>query len=149
MISDPSQPRGSTKTLTPADRFFSSAVPRMLRFLLILGAAFTLFTAWHFGLVVGLGFAAGSLIAYWSFRSLHKAVQSLASRIVDANQPERGYSLVGRFCLRYLLAGVVAYVIFTSSSQAFRGFLFGLCTPVAAMLMEAGCEAYAALRRGY
>src|SRR5258708_21658067 len=105
MISDPSQPRGSTKTLTPADRFFSSAVPRMLRFLLILGAAFTLFTAWHFGLIVGLGFEAGSLIAYWSFRSLHKAVQSLASPIVDANQPERGYSLVRRFCLRYLFAG--------------------------------------------
>ena len=121
----------------------------MLRFLLILGAAFALFTVWRFGLIVGLGFAAGSLMAYSSFRSLNKAVHSLASRIVDANEPERGYSLVGRFCLRYLLAGVVAYVIFTGSSQAFRGFLFGLCTPVAAMLMEAGCEAYAALRRGF
>ena len=53
------------------------------------------------------------------------------------------------FFLRYVFAGIVAYVIFTSSSQAFRGFLFGLCTPVAAMLMEAGFEAYAAVRRGY
>jgi len=121
----------------------------MLRFLLILGTAFTLFTAWRFGLIVGLGFAAGALIAYLSFRSLNKAVQSLASRIVDAKQPDRGFSLVSGFFLRYLLAGVVSYVIFTSSSQAFRGFLFGLCTPVAAMLMEAGFEAYAAVRRGY
>ena len=54
-----------------------------------------------------------------------------------------------RFGWLYLLAGIVAYVIFTSSSRAFRGFLFGLCTPVAALLMEAGFEAYNALRRGY
>ena len=121
----------------------------MLRFIIILGAAFTLYTAWRFGPITGLGFSAGALIAYLSFRSLNKAVQSLACRIVDAKQPAHGFSLVNGFFLRYLLAGIVAYVIFTSSSQAFRGFLFGLCTPVAAMLMEAGLEAYAALRRGY
>jgi hypothetical protein len=134
---------------TPGDRFFSAAIPRMLRFILILGAIFALGTAWRFGFIAALGFAAGAIIAYLSFRSLNKAVQSLASRIVDAKQPESGFSLVNGFFLRYLLAGVVAYVIFTSSSQAFRGFLFGLCTPVAAMLMEAGFEAYTALRRGY
>jgi ATP synthase I subunit len=138
-----------TEPSTPADRFFSAAIPRMLRFLLILGAVFTLFTAWHFGLIIALGFAAGAVIAYLSFRSLNQAVQSLASRIVDSKQPDRGLSLVNGFFLRYLLAGAVAYVIFTSSSQAFRGFLFGLCTPAAAMLVEAGFEAYAALRRGY
>jgi hypothetical protein len=121
----------------------------MLRFVLILGGALTLFTGWRFGLISGLGFAAGAFIAYLSFRSLNKAVHSLANRIVEAKQPASGFSLVNGFFLRYLLAGVVAYVIFTSSSQAFRGFLFGLCTPVAAMLMEAGFEAYAALRRGY
>ena len=121
----------------------------MLRLVLILGVVFTLGTAWRFGAITGLGFAAGACISYFSFRSLNKAVQSLASRIVDAKQPAHGFSLVNGFFLRYLLAGIVAYVIFTSSSQAFRGFLFGLCTPVGALLMEAGYEAYAALRRGY
>jgi ATP synthase I chain len=121
----------------------------MLRFLIILGGIFALFTWWRFGLISGLGFAAGAVIAYLSFRSLNKAVQSLASRIIDAKQPDRGFSLFNGFFLRYLLAGIVAYVIFTSSSQAFRGFLFGLCTPVAAMLMEACFEVYAALRRGF
>jgi hypothetical protein len=121
----------------------------MLRFILILGAVLALCTAWRFGLISALGFAAGAIIAYLSFRSLNKAVQSLASRIVDSKQPNRGFSLVNGFFLRYVFAGIVAYVIFTSSSQAFRGFLFGLCTPVAAMLMEAGFEAYAAVRRGY
>jgi len=134
---------------TAADRFFSAAIPRMLRFVLILGAVFAAVVAWRFGRITAIGFAAGALIAYVSFRSLNKAVQALAARIVEAHRPERGFSLVNGFFLRYLLAGIVAYVIFTSSSQAFRGFLFGLCTPVAAMLMEAGFEAYAALRRGF
>jgi hypothetical protein len=146
MISTQSQP---PPTETSADRFFSAAIPRMLRFIQVLGAIFFLFAAWRFGLPNALGFAAGTIIAYLSFRSLNKAVQSLAARIVDAKQPASGFSLVHGFFLRYLLAGIVAYVIFTSSPQAFRGFLFGLCTPVAAMLMEAGFEAYAALRRGY
>jgi hypothetical protein len=146
-FSPPTPP--SSENSVPADRFFSGAIPRMQRFLLILGAAFSLGTAWRFGLITGLGFAGGASIAYLSFRSLNKAVQSLASRIVDAKQSDRGFSLVSGFFLRYLLAGIVAYVIFTSSFQAFRGFLFGLCTPVAAMLMEAAFEAYGALRRGY
>jgi len=132
-----------------ADRFFSAAIPRMLRFLLILGAVFTAFVAWRFGWITGIGFAAGAFVAYLSFRSLNKAVQALTARIVESGQPEGGFSLVNGFFLRYLLAGIVSYVIFTSSSQAFRGFLFGLCTPVAAMLIEAGLEAYTALRRGY
>jgi hypothetical protein len=136
-------------TETAADRFFSAAIPRMLRFVVILGAGLTLLASWRFGVISGLGFAAGAVIAYLSFRSLNKAVQSLSSRVVASGRRESGFSLVNGFFLRYLLAGIVAYVIFTSSSQAFRGFLFGLCTPVAAMLVEAGYEAYAALRRGY
>jgi ATP synthase I chain len=121
----------------------------MLRSILLLGAGFALFACWRFGLTCGIGLAAGVVIAYASFRSLDRAVQSLASRIVESGQRAGGFSLVNGFFLRYLLAGIVAYVIFTSSSQAFRGFLFGLCMPVAAMLVEAGVEVYAALRRGY
>jgi hypothetical protein len=131
------------------DRFFSAAIPRMMRLLPILGGVFTVLAAWRFGWRIAVGFAAGAFIAYLSFRSLNHAVQALASRIVEAHRPERGFSLVSGFFLRYLLAGAVAYVIFTSSSQAFRGFLFGLCTPVGAMLLEAVFEAYMALRRGY
>jgi hypothetical protein len=121
----------------------------MLRVVIILGVGATLAVAWRFGLISSLGFAAGAAIAYLSFRSLNKAVESLAGRIAESGQPSGGFSLVNGFFLRYLLAGVVAYVIFTSSPEAFRGFLFGLCTPVAAMLVEAAYEVYAALRRGY
>jgi ATP synthase I chain len=147
MPSSPPPPAAPAETA--ADRFFSAAIPRMLRFIFILGTLFTLCASWRFGWIAALGFAAGAVVAYLSFRSLNKAVQSLASRIVDSGQPASGFSLVNGFFLRYLLAGIVAYVIFTSSSQAFRGFLFGLCTPVAAMLMEAVFEVYTALRRGF
>lgn len=134
---------------TPSERFFAQAIPRMLRVLIILDVLFAAAVALRFGWVSAVGFAAGAVMAYFSFRSLNKAVQALAARIVETNKPEHGFSLVTGFFTRYLLAGIAAYVIFTSSFQAFRGFLFGLCTPVAAMLVEAGYEAYAALRRGY
>lgn len=146
-------PDSSSQDSPPVDsaseRFFASAIPRMMRSVLILGAIFTVATVWRFGRATAAGYAAGAVIAYISFRSLNSAVRGLASRIVDAHRRERGFALVHGFFLRYLLAGAVAYVIFTSSSQAFRGFLFGLCTPVAAMLVEAVFEAYTALRRGY
>jgi hypothetical protein len=140
----PAEPKGPA-----AEKFFSAAIPRMLRFLLICGGLLAVFVEWRFGVRPGLGFAAGVVVAYLSFRSLNKAVQSLAGRIAASGRPESGFSLVNGFFLRYLFAGMAAYGIFTSSPKAFRGFLFGLCTPVAALLVEAGYEAYAALRRGY
>jgi len=132
-----------------AEHFFASAITRMMRFVLVLGAIFTAIAALRYGWILAVGYAAGALMSYFSFRSLNQAVQSLASRIVDSHRAESGLSLVHGFFLRYLLAGAAAYVIFTSSPQAFKGFMFGLCTPVAAMLTEAGVEAYSALRRGY
>jgi|SRR5579863_1809781 len=132
-----------------AERFFAFAISRMLRFVLIFGAGLTVVAGWRWGKVVGLGFALGAAVSYLNFRSLNRSVQALAARVVESQRPEGGASIVAGFILRYLLAGILAYVIFTSSSTAFRGFLFGLCTPVAGMLTEAAVEAYCALRRGY
>jgi hypothetical protein len=143
------EPNSSEARNPVADHFFSAAIPRMLRFIVVLALLFAVVVAWRYGATTALGFVAGAAIAYISFRSLNRAVQSLVSRVVASGRPQSAFSLVNGFFLRYLLAGIVAYGIFTSSSKAFRGFLFGLCTPVAAMLMEAGYEAYAALRRGY
>ena len=145
----PDDPTPLPETPPQAVRFFDGAIPRMQRFVLIAGGIFSAIAGWRFGWQSALGFAAGAVVSYFSFRWLHNAVQSLAGRIVDSHRPERGFSLVAGFFTRYLLVGAVAYVIFTSSSQAFRGFLFGLCTPVAALLTEAGFEAYSSLRRGH
>ena len=108
-------------TETPADRFFSAAIPRMLRFILVLGAIFTLYAAWRSGLLTALGFAAGAIIAYLSFRSLNKAVQSLAAASLTPNSPPADSLWSHGFFLRYLLAGIVAYVIFTSSLASLSG----------------------------
>jgi hypothetical protein len=130
-------------------RFYSGAVRRILRILLVLSLVVPM-PVWHFyGLAAAAGLFLGSLVSWLNFQSLSRSVEGLADRIVDAHSRERGMAVVMRFLLRYVFVGIVAYVIFRGSSQAFRGFLFGLCLPVAAMLCEAAVEAYAALRRGY
>jgi hypothetical protein len=52
-----------------------------------------------------------------------------------------------RFIVRYLLVAVVAYAIFKGSSRAFGGFLWGLCVPVGALMIEAVWQGYTAFRR--
>src|SRR5258708_13200331 len=136
MTSNPPPPPAPAENA--ADRFFSAAIPRMLRFLLILGSIFTAGTAWLFGWKSALGFAAGSLVSYLSFRSLNKAVLSLASRIVDAKRPASGFSLVNGFFLRYFFAGITPFLIFQSSSPPFPAFQFSFCTPLAPHLADTG-----------
>ncbi len=74
-------------------------------------------------------------------------MEALADRIVNRQSAEKGGNIVFRFLVRYALVGAVAYAIFNSSALAFRGFLWGLCLPVAAMMIEAAVEAYAAFRK--
>lgn len=123
------------------------AIPRMLRMmavtsLLLLAPAF-----WIYGWRGAVGFAAGALVSYVNFLALTRGVESLADRIVNRQSEEKGRKIVVRFLVRYGLVAIVAYVIFKGSALAFRGFLWGLCLPVAAMMIEAGFEAYAAFRK--
>lgn len=122
-------------------------VPRVLRnmlvvSLLLLGPAF-----WFYGWAGSIGFAFGAAVSYVNFRSLTRGVEGLADRIVNRNSREKGGRIILRFLVRYGLVGAVAYAIFRSSSLAFRGFLWGLCVPVAALMAEAVWEGYTALRR--
>ncbi|HEX4426218.1 MAG TPA: hypothetical protein VH079_12540, partial [Terriglobales bacterium] len=59
---------------------------------------------------------------------------------------ERGGRIVFRFLIRYFLIAMVASVIFMSWPGAFRGLLYGLCLPVAAMMGEAVYEGVSASR---
>ena len=54
----------------------------MLRFIVVLALLFAVVVAWLYGATTALGFVAGAAIAYISFRSLDRAVQSLVSRVV-------------------------------------------------------------------
>jgi hypothetical protein len=126
---------------------FERIIPRVLRNMrvvsvLLLGPAF-----WFCGWVGSIGFAFGAVVSYVNFRSLTRGVEGLADRIVNRNSREKGRLVILRFVVRYGLVGVVAYAIFISSSLAFRGFLWGLCVPVGALMAEAVWEGYTALRR--
>jgi len=132
-----------------AERFYSGAIRRILRILVVLALALIAPVWLAYGMASALGFAAGAGASWLNFHSLARGVEGLADRIVNTHSRERGSVVVARFLLRYLLVGIVAYAIFKGSYYAFRGFLAGLCLPVAAILSEAAYEAYAAFRRGY
>jgi ATP synthase I chain len=132
-----------------AERFFAGAVRRILKFLWV-ATVFLAGPVWgFFGGTSAVGFVAGALVSWLNFQSLAHGVEGIAARIVDRNSRERGQVIILRFVLRYVLVAVVAYAIFKSSAEAFQGFLFGVCLPVAAMLMEAAYEGFSAFRRGY
>jgi hypothetical protein len=145
---DPDSPQSSASD-SKADQFYSGAIRRILRILAVLAIALVIPALLAFGRDSALGFAAGAVASWLNFYSLARGVESLADRVVDAHSQERGSMVVARFLLRYLLVGIVAYAIFKGSFYAFRGFLAGLCLPVAAILGEAGYEAYSVFRRGY
>jgi hypothetical protein len=129
------------------DSFYARAIPRMLRIMLVLGVLLLGPVFWLYGWAGAIGVAAGSVVSYINFRTLIRGVEALGDRIVNQQSKERGWAIVLRFLVRYGLVGIVAYAIFKSSALAFRGFLWGLCLPVAAMMAEAGVEAYVAFRR--
>jgi len=129
------------------DSFYARAIPRMLRIMLVVGALLLGPAFWFYGGAGAIGVAAGSGVSYINFRTLIRGVEALGDRIVNRQSKERGWAIVLRFLVRYGLVGIVAYAIFKSSPMAFRGFLWGLCLPVAAMMVEAGVEAYVAFRR--
>jgi hypothetical protein len=127
--------------------FYGRAIPRMLRTMLVVSILILGPAYWFYSWTGAIGVAAGSAVSYINFRTLIRGVEALGDRIVNRQSKERGWAIVLRFLVRYGLVGVAAYAIFKSSAMAFRGFLWGLCLPVAAMMVEAGVEAYAAFRQ--
>ena len=137
-------------TPSPADMrlesFSARALPRMFRTMIAVSCLLIIPAFWRYGLAGATGFAAGAAISCINFRALQRSVESLADRIVKQQSHEKGGRIVLRFLIRYALVGAAAYAIFNSSVLAFRGFLWGLCLPVAAMMIEAALEAFTAFR---
>ena len=156
-MSDPAQLDGHGETSpaeTPNERRFNELsayeriIPRVQRSILIvsvvvLGPAF-----WFYRWAGSIGFAFGASVSYFNFRSLTRSVEGLADRIVNQKSREKGGWIVFRFLVRYGLVGAAAYVIFKGSLLAFDGFLWGLCAPVPALMVEAVWEGYNAFHRG-
>jgi ATP synthase I subunit len=132
---------------TQVESVYARALPRMLRTMVIVSVLLLGPMFWLYGWAGMAGVAAGCAISYINFRALARGVEGLADRVVNQKSAEKGRAIVGRFLVRYGLVGIVAYAIFKGSALAFRGFLWGLCLPVAAMMVEAGFEAYIAFKK--
>lgn len=144
----PEEPGPPPDPNSPAERFYGSAIARILRGILVLGIGGTVVALVFYGIRTGLSFFVGAALAYWNFRSLVSAVNSLGERIVVGHSREKGSAIVFRFISRILLVGIAGYAIFFSWPASLPGFLVGLCMPVPALMIEAGYEGFIALRRG-
>jgi hypothetical protein len=121
-------------------------IPRLLRIIVVLTLLLLIPMFWIYRLAGAVGFTFGAAVSYINFRTLSRGVEGLTARVVDHQSKEKGGRIILRFVFRYLLVGVVAYVIFKGSSQAFHGFLWGLCIPAGALMAEAVWEGYTAFR---
>ena len=126
---------------------YALIIPRVLRNILVVSVLLVGPAFWFYRWAGSIGFAFGAAVSYVNLRSLTQSVEGLADRIVNRNSREKGGLIILRFVVRYGLVAAVAYAIFKSSPTAFRGFLWGLCVPVAALMAEAAWEGYTAFRR--
>jgi hypothetical protein len=145
---EPQSHANDSEAAGAAEIFYSRAVDRITRSIVLLGGLLFPLVWIGYGFRSAGGFLLGAVISYLNFHWLTRAVNGLADRITKAQTVEKGTGIVIRFLLRYLLIGLAAYVTFVGWSEAFRGLLIGLCLPVAGMMGEAAFETYVALRRG-
>ena len=131
-----------------ATLFYSGALGRIRRSMLVLGPAAVAGVWLAVGWRIGIGLLIGCAIAYVNFHWLQSAVSALADRVTRTGQRGSSGGIVSQFLLRYALIALAAYVIFRVSVASVYGLLAGLFLPVAAIFCEAMYEAYVAIRRG-
>jgi hypothetical protein len=140
--------RKADPTPADADRFYSGALGRIGRFMLVL-IPIVIAVSWRtFGLRSAIGLVCGCAIAYVNFYWLERVIAGFVDRSVGAGAAGSGQGIVFRFLFRYVLMGLGAYAILTVSPASLKGLLAGLFLPVAAIVCEAVYEVYAALVRG-
>jgi len=124
------------------DDFYSHALERIHKLMLVLGAAALITGTAFFGWRIGLGFAVGGSVSFLNFYWLKKVVAGVAALTIRSGSPVSSSKIVRRFLLRYFLMALAAFVILAVSRDSLYGFFAGLFLPVAAMLCEAGYETY-------
>ena len=132
-----------------AEQFYEGAYVRIMRNMAVLAAVLSVAATVRLGWRVGAGFALGCGLAAINFLWMKRAITTFAGRMVQPKAPgdeKKARGSATRFVARYALVAVTLYVIFTSSVVSLSGVLIGLFLPVAAILVEAVYETYAALR---
>jgi len=130
------------------ESLLDTALPRIRRFMVVLGGVGLMVCAVFFGWAATAGFAIGAVISYFNQSSLERAIEALAQRVTSQHSRERGGVIVLRAALRYVLIAAGAYVIFKVSLAGLFGFLGGICLPIAAVACEVAVEVFVLLRRG-
>jgi hypothetical protein len=141
----------SSKSVTTdpnSEAFYSGALDRISRLMLVLALALSAAAWWRYGWRTALGFACGTAVAYLNFHWLKRVVTALADRATQSGQTQSSQGVVLRFLLRYVLMALGGYVIFTVSRASLYGLFTGLFLPVAAIACEAAYELWVALARG-
>ena len=131
------------------ESFFAAAFQRIVRILIVLLPCAVILLWGFFNHRFAVGFLAGGTIAIVNFLSLKRLVIAFADRVIASSGERRSSGLVLRFVLRYGLVALAGYAIFKSSAMSAYGLLAGLGLPAVAIMIEAGYELYASLRRGY
>ena len=89
------------KDTSASNAFYSGAMDRIARFMIVLAVGFSLAAWLHFGWRVALGFVCGSLLAYLNFHWLQRVVDALGERMSELDRPKSSKGVVARFLLRY------------------------------------------------
>jgi hypothetical protein len=130
-----------------SEAFYSGALDRISRFMIVLALGFSAAAWLRYGWRVALGYACGSAVAYLNFHWLKRVVIALADRATQTSEMQSSQGVVLRFLLRYVLMALGAYVIFTVSRASLYGLFAGLFLPVAAIACEAAYELWVALAK--
>ena len=113
--------------------FFTRAIGRIHRWMIVLGAAGILFCfAWQGWRWAG-GFALGAAASWLNFRWLQKLVDALGGAAARRPPKKRVAVFLG---LRYLLLGLGGYVILNYSGLSLAATLGGLFVSAAAVILE-------------
>lgn len=147
-MADERQSEADSPQAAAAVNFYSGALPRITRLMLVLSPLVLGAAWWRFGLRPAVGFAFGCLISYVNFHWLKRVVAGFADHATGNGRAQSGTGIVFRFLLRYVLMAIGAYAILSVSPASLNGLLAGLFLPVAAILCEAIYELYVALAKG-
>jgi hypothetical protein len=138
----------NTDAALSGEDFYSRAMERIRRMMVVLGIAGVITSGTYLGWRVALGLTLGSAIGFLNFYWLQKVVNGIGELTVRSGAPVSTAGVVSRFLLRYILMAAAAFVILRVSRESLYGLFAGLLLPVTAILCEGAYEAYNALLRG-